>query len=105
MKTLAAVAVTLALIGAAAVAITEIGGETLQPLLEEVFSVEAASWKGESQTAMALDPLRGPRRQPREALYGAMIVIAREGGRSSSRRRRKSARIVVIGCPLSLSRA
>ncbi len=31
----------------------------LAPLLEEAFAVEAASWKGETGTAMALDPLRG----------------------------------------------
>jgi len=33
---------------------------TLRPLLEEAFAVEAAGWKGETKTAMALDPLRGP---------------------------------------------
>jgi len=32
---------------------------TLAPLLEEAFAVEAASWKGEDKSAMALDPTRG----------------------------------------------
>jgi len=32
----------------------------LGPLLEQAFAVEAAGWKGETKTAMTLDPLRGP---------------------------------------------
>jgi len=32
---------------------------TLAPLLEEAFAVEAASWKGETRTALSLDPVRG----------------------------------------------
>ena len=32
---------------------------TLAPLLEEAFAVEAASWKGETKSALRLDPVRG----------------------------------------------
>ena len=32
---------------------------TLTPLLDEAFAVEEASWKGESKSALSLDPLRG----------------------------------------------
>ncbi len=53
--------------------------EELPALLEEIFRVEAAGWKGRSGTALAVDPIRGPffRRYAKEAARAGLLRVHR----------------------------
>jgi CelD/BcsL family acetyltransferase involved in cellulose biosynthesis len=61
---------------------------TLAPLLDEAFAVEAASWKGKSGTALAMDPVRGDfyRRYATAACEQGILRLCflRIGGRAAA---------------------